>query len=321
MIVRSRARWANVTLLTILALSTSCIRRTAISQDFGLSSGKVNRVKQKAPAAPDSSWRAIFQKQTVGAFDPLNDDARVQQLKNRLKVNSQDIAAHLALAGIYESYRLYDDALELYAETVRLARSTLQADATMAEQAALGLGRSARASRRTPEAIPQLEACVKQWPSANSWNELGLLYDESGDLAAGERALREAVTLDEKSDRFHNNFGYNLLLQKKMEAAEAEFRQALNLNPALAAAHNNLGTVLARRGDLKAALEQFQFAVDAATAHNNLAVVLLEAGQYEQSREELVKALTIRHYFGPALANFKLVQDRIRDRGEGAHSK
>src|SRR5207249_5354850 len=77
-----------------------------------------------------------------------------------------------------------------------------------------------------------------------------------------------------------------------------------------------LGTLLARRGDLQGALEQFQMAADAATAHNNLAVVLLEMEQYERSREELVKALAIRRYFAPALANFRLVQERMRERAE-----
>jgi tetratricopeptide (TPR) repeat protein len=81
-----------------------------------------------------------------------------------------------------------------------------------------------------------------------------------------------------------------------------------------------MGVVLARRGDLEGALQQFQSAADSATAHNNLAVVLLEAGEYEKSREELVKALAIRHYFAPALANFKIVQERIRQKAANANA-
>jgi Tfp pilus assembly protein PilF len=142
------------------------------------------------------------------------------------------------------------------------------------------------------------------------------LYDAAGNLKAGEIAFRNSILQDEASDRSHNNLGYNLLLQNDTAAAEVEFRRALELNPKSATTRNNLGVVLARRGDLAGALDQFQSAADAATAHNNLAVVLLEAGQYEQSRQELVKALAIRHYFAPALANFKLVQERIRVRAE-----
>ncbi len=330
MTVRCSARWATAALLTILALTTSCVHRATVSQDFGLSGTASQRTTPKAGAGSqkigrpaDASLRTIFQQQTQGAFNPLTDDRRVQALQTRLNLNPQDAATRLELAGAYENYRLYEEGLEQYTETLRLARSAPTATGSngpLAEQAALGLGRCAQALRRPGQAIPLLEAFLKEWPRADlmpsSWNELGLLYDEVGDLTAGESALREAVARDAGSDRLHNNLGYNLLLQNKTESAEAEFRRALELNPKSATARNNLGTVLARRGDLQGALEQFQLAADLATAHNNLAVVLLEIGQYEQSREELVKALAIRHYFAPALTNFKLVQERIRERAE-----
>ena len=221
-----------------------------------------------------------------------------------MKLDPADAPARLDLAGIYESYRLYDDAFAQYMEALKTAPS---------EQAAAGLGRTARAAARSVEAIPLLEVFLLQTrPSPSSWNELGLLYGASGNFKAGESALREGLRHDAASDRLHNNLGYNLLLQSKPELAEGEFRRALELNPKSATARNNLGAVLARRGDLPGALEQFQSVADAATAHNNLAVVLLEAGRYEESREQLVKALAIRHYFVPALTNFKLVQERIR---------
>jgi Flp pilus assembly protein TadD len=145
---------------------------------------------------------------------------------------------------------------------------------------------------------------------------MGLLYEDARDLASAEWAFRQALALNPDSDRTHNNLGYNLLLQNNSVGAEEAFRKALELNPASATARNNLGTLLARRGDLAEALEQFQVSTDAATAHNNLAVVLMEIGQYERSREELVKALAIRRYFAPAMANFKLVQERMRERAE-----
>lgn len=295
-------------LLTILILATGCVHRTAINQDFGLPHAK--------EGTPDASFRAILQQQTQNAFNPLMDDRRVQALQARLKLNPQDTAARLELAGVYENYRLCNDALEQYTETLRLARSAPEpagGNGPLAEKAALGLGRCAQASGRAREAIPLLQEFIKERPSASTWDELGLLYDELGDLAAGESALREAVARDAESDRLHNNLGYNLLLQNKAEPAEGEFRRALELNPKSITSRNNLGVVLARRGDLQGALEQFQLAADAASAHNNLAVVLLEMGQYEKSREELVKALAIRRYFAPALANFKLLQERMRE--------
>jgi Flp pilus assembly protein TadD len=149
-----------------------------------------------------------------------------------------------------------------------------------------------------------------------AWLELGLLYERLSDLAGAGHTFEEALALNPESDRLHNNLGYSLLLQNKTEAAERELRQALELNPSSATARNNLGALLARRGDTQLAFEQFQMTADPATAHNNLAVVLLEMGRYEESREELVKALAIRRSFAPALANFKLVQERIHERAE-----
>ena len=304
-------RYLTVALLTALTLGAGCVRH-AITQDFGLSGIASPRAKRPAAQAIDTPLRAVFKRQIQGAFNPLSDDARVQALETRLKSNPQDAAARLELGGVYEIYKLYDNAFEQYRQALQLSLS----DGAAAEQAIAGLSRSARASRRAQEAIGPVETLLQQRPSAASWIELGLLYQAVSDLGKAEIAFAQAVTLDPESDRAYNNLGYNLLLENKIEAAEAELRRTLELNPSSTTARNNLGTVLARRGDFEGALQEFQLAADVATAHNNLAVVLLEMGQYERSREELVKALAIRRYFAPALANFKLVQERIRERTE-----
>jgi len=167
------------------------------------------------------------------------------------------------------------------------------------------------------ERVSALQERLKANPQdVAAWLELGLIQERLNDLASAERTFEEALALNPESDRLHNNLGYSLLLQNKTEAAEGEFRKALELNPSSATARNNLGALLARRGDTQLAFEQFKMAADPATAHNNLAVVLLEMGRYEESREELVKALAIRRSFPPALVNFKLVQERIHERAE-----
>ncbi|MBI4578972.1 MAG: tetratricopeptide repeat protein, partial [Planctomycetes bacterium] len=55
----------------------------------------------------------------------------------------------------------------------------------LTEQAAFGLARCAQTSGRATEAIPVLEALIREWPTAQSWNQLGLLHDGLGNLAAG----------------------------------------------------------------------------------------------------------------------------------------
>ncbi len=289
-----------------LLLLSGCIH-SSVTRDFGLPATSSKKI-EKASKGPDAAMRQIFQQQTQGAFDPLTRDQRIETMQARLKENPQDSAARSELAALYESYGFNGDAFDQYMQV-------LKADPT-AEPAALGLARMSRATGRTAEGLPLVEAFAAIHPSAASWNEVGLLYDAAGNLKSGEIAFRNSLLQDESSDRTHNNLGYNLLLQNDTRAAELEYRRALELNPKSATTHNNLGVVLARREDLAGALEQFVAAADAATAHNNLAVVLLELGRYEESRQELVKALAIRHYFAPALANFKLVQDRIRLQAE-----
>ena len=137
---------------------------------------------------------------------------------------------------------------------------------------------------RTPPnpLLKQYLDAVKVKPSASSWNELGLFYGDMGKLAESETALRKALALDSKS----------------------------------VAIHNNLASCLVRRGDLDGGLEEFKKAADVVTAHNNLAVILIETGDFERARQELVKALAIKPDFAPALANLKLVQQRIEKRPE-----
>jgi Flp pilus assembly protein TadD len=300
-----------IVLLSIM-FSTSCIRRTA-TQNFGVN-GISSAAHPKSPVSlpPDASLRAVFRQQTQGAFNPLSDDPRVQELEGRLKSNPKDAAARLELASIYENYKLYDSALDQYKQALR----QLSASDTLSEQAAVGLSRTARASHQAAEAIPVLERFLIQRPGTNSWIELGLLYEDVHSLPAAESAFLSAVAANPESDSAHNNLGYSIFLQGRLEAAEVEFRKAVELKPASTTARNNLAMVLARRGDTQGALEQFLMTADAATAHNNLAVVLLEVGQYEASRKELVEALTIRRYFAPALANFRLVQEKLREQAD-----
>lgn len=315
MLVQCGRRQYAAVLLTIAMLAAGCVRRSTVSQDLGLSGGMTSSKSPKASeagqAAPDRPVTTVLGRQKQPLFNPLTGDQRIQHLQSRLSLHPQDIGARLALAEAFEDYRLWEQGLEQYTEALRLFPAG-SPDTGSAERAVLGLGRCARASGHARDAIPLVQESIKLRPAASSWDELGLLYDAAEDLASGERSFREAVARDSRSARLHNNLGYNLMLQNKMEGAESEFRSALELDPKFTTACNNMGTVLARRGDLQAALQQFQQAsADPAAAHNNVAVVLIEIGRYEQARDELVKTLDLQPNFGPAMVNLSLVQERL----------
>ena len=321
---RSGGPWLAA-LLTALFTMAGCVHTVTHSSGMIVPARNSKSIAAPAstakPPTPDDALRQTFEEQTRGAFNPLTDDRTVQSLKTRLRMDPRDVAARLQLAATYERYRLDEEALTEYKQALSFVGETPESGSAVngqrAEAAAEGLARCSRETGHSPDAVPVLAAFVRRTPTSGAWNELGALYDDGGDLAAGEEAFREAVALAPGSDLLHNNLGYNLLLQKKTEAGEAEFRKALELNPKSATARNNLGEVLAQRGDLDGAFQEFRMAsADIATAHNNLAVVLLEMGRYEHSRDELVKALSARYYFAPPIENFKLVQELLRQRAD-----
>src|SRR5437867_5724143 len=153
------------------------------------------------------------------------------------------------------------------------ARPALSPDASLRAvfeqqtQAAFNPARAARTIDKLKQTLAELPSTDPR--AANTWNELGLRYEDVAALSDAQNAFEHAIEANPASDSAHNNLGYSLMLQSQLEAAESEFRKAVDLNPRSATARNNLAIALGRRGDLKGALEQFLMTGDAATAHNN----------------------------------------------------
>jgi Flp pilus assembly protein TadD len=161
----------------------------------------------------------------------------------------------------------------------------------------------------TAEARASLEGFLAAHASAGAdlWSVLGIVQDDAGDYTAGERSHRTAAKLRDGSSPFHNNLGYNLLLQNRKTEAAAEFRRALEIDPSSAIARNNLGIALA--GQPAEAVNQLRSVSDPATAHSNLAAVLMEQGDYEAARRELELALGYRKDHPAALHNLQLIAE------------
>ncbi len=314
---------AGTALLLILAmLATACVHRAAVKKEIEIpvEGPKVpSTAGVPAKSSADGTFQTILHQQVQGALDPLKEDPRITTLQDQVKGNPQDPSARMDLAQSYERYGLFDLGLEQYQAALQAVLAAPEDKEAQAERAILGLGRCAAASGRIEEVLPRMEDSVQQWPGPAAWNALGILYDETGRLEKGEKAFREAIARNGPSSLLQNNLGYNLFLQNREEAAENQLRSALQLNAESVVARNNMGLLLARRGDFSGALAQFSRSADMASAHNNLGVALLEAGEYERSRQELLEALALRPYFAPALANFRLVQERICERSGAAN--
>jgi Flp pilus assembly protein TadD len=260
------------------------------------------RREAKAPAAPTPSAPAVsvWDRQIRNAADVGDGDYQLKALRAKVAAEPENIAARLDLAKAYRERGYPDVALEI----CRLAAERFPESGDVE----LALVRALRDMNRRPEAIVSLDAFLKAHPqkSASFYSWAGILHDETGGFAAGEPAHRRAIELSPGDDSLHNNLGYNLLQQSRLEEASGEFREALRLNPASQVARNNLGMALANLNAAQA-IANWQSASDPATAHNNLAAVWIEKGNYPEARKELNIALGYNRAHQAALKNLELV--------------
>jgi tetratricopeptide (TPR) repeat protein len=168
------------------------------------------------------------------------------------------------------------------------------------------------------QALPYLEAAVRQWPqNFHAWLALGQVHLESGRLPEARRNLAKALQLNAKSPQVWNNLGgvaiaegrndealrcfeqmrelapdslYGLTnaamaltrLDRKAEA-ETLYRRALGIDPRDSETADNLGLLLGKQGRLGEAVELFKQALEGdprnGSAINNLSVAYLQSGK------------------------------------------
>jgi Tfp pilus assembly protein PilF len=127
--------------------------------------------------------------------------------------------------------------------------------------------------------------------NAQAHNNLGLLYQEQGQLQESARELQRAIAIDPRNSGTHNNYGVTWLMLGRSSDAAAEFQSALTLDPANLDALVNLALVDRSAGRLDAAKERLLEALNRApgnaAAHYNLAQL------YDQTNEA---ARAVEHY-------------------------
>jgi tetratricopeptide (TPR) repeat protein len=243
----------------------------------------------------------VWDRQIQNARDAGDGDYTLRVLRECIAAEPENVAARVELAQAYRDRGYPDVALEM----ARLAAARFP-DSGPAQ---LLLAQSLRDQNRRAEAIQSLSAFLAAHPQTSpefaAW--LGILHDESGRPLEAEAAHRHALALAPSADHLHNNLGYNLLTQKKYEAAAAELREALRLNPASQVARNNLGLALANQNATTQALAAWEAVDGRASAHNNLAAVWIEKGNYPDARKELAIALGYNRSHPAALSNLELV--------------
>ena len=270
--------------VVLFVLAPGCVRQPVVA------------ASNTHPAPP-----TVWERQVQNARSAGDGDYQLTQLQERVAAEPASVPARLELAQAYTDRGFPAVALEI----CRLAADRFPESGP----AQLAVAKALRNLGRHEDAVRGLTAFLQGHPQTSgeyfAW--LGILQDESGQWTAGELSHRRAIELAPAVDYFHNNLGYNLLMQQKDREAAAEFEAALKLNPASQLARNNLGLALAYLNAADQAVANWESGADPATAHNNLAAVWMEKGNYSEARKELAVALRYNRAHPAALRNLELV--------------
>ena len=190
--------------------------------------------------------------------------------------------------------------------------------------------------------------------TAQSWNSLGLLYEQEGKLDQAREAYEKAIRLDPGYADGHNNLGAmhlkagetdkavrsfrkaheidvqapqplvnlgNAYLQvKRFQDAVSAFGKALQVGPDSAEIHHNLGYAFLESGRLDDALASFDSALRLrpryASAQNNKGTVFLRKGRFEEAGRAFAEAIRIDSEFRPAYINLAMTRLRANEIGK-----
>ncbi|OFV89640.1 MAG: hypothetical protein A3H95_14095 [Acidobacteria bacterium RIFCSPLOWO2_02_FULL_64_15] len=137
-------------------------------------------------------------------------------------------------------------------------------------------------SRNYAAARARVDARLASDPTAVVCALAARTYAASGDLAASERVLRQALELDPAYLPAYAALGQLYVSQGKLPAARGEFEEIIKRSPKNVAAWTMVGVILQTEGDINGARDTFERTLEidpqAAVAANNLAWIYAEHG-------------------------------------------
>jgi tetratricopeptide (TPR) repeat protein len=192
----------------------------------------------------------------------------IEQFKQALKIEPDNIPAHVDLGDALLQAGRMSEAIEQYKQALKIIPDLPAAHNN--------LGRALLETDHVPEAIEQFKQALKVDPYfAAAHNNLGVSLRRAHHVPEAIEQFKQALKLYPDFAGAHNNLGIALSQMGHVPEAIKEFEQALKLKPDFAAAHNNLGRALLESDHVPEAIEQFKQALkiepDFAAARNNLA--------------------------------------------------
>jgi Flp pilus assembly protein TadD len=128
-------------------------------------------------------------------------------------------------------------------------------------------------------------------------NNLGYALEREGRLDEAEAQYREALRIDPRYYLAHSNLGNVLKEKGRLDEAIRHYREAIRIHPQFVLAHTELGLALAMQGSVAEAVashrEALRLAPEDPNAHSRLGVALLAQGSMEEALEHCRKAVEL----------------------------
>jgi Flp pilus assembly protein TadD len=128
-------------------------------------------------------------------------------------------------------------------------------------------------------------------------NNLGYALEREGRLEEAETQYREAMRIDPDYYLAHSNLGNVLKEEGRLDEAIRHYRKAIRSQPEFVLAHTELGLALAMQGRIDEAVashrEALRLAPGDPSEHSRLGVALLAQGNLEEALEHCRKAVEL----------------------------
>ncbi len=262
---------------------------------------------------PTARDRATLLKVYATPQNTPQHDAAINILKKQLETNPTNARTHYLLGTIYD-----DKGDTVLAVTSFKACLEIDPDFHPARETLLQVYQRAGLSQ---QAVELLEETLKQMPSPNDYNTIGVMYYRTGEIDQSIAAFRKSLEMNPYDPTPRNNLyqifrerGIEALNVKAYQKAALYFGEALQFKPEDALLYRLMGDAYARDGDLKNAITQYRkaFEFDPADLEikqnlagylSNYGVELMGTQRWEEAIAAYQEALQLTPTLNIAYAN------------------
>jgi len=250
--------------------------------------------------------------------------ATIENCKQIIKSDPNNMDAHLLLGACYVSVGLYQESIEAFKQVIRIDPNNTSAHC--------GVGAAYDELGHYPEAIEAYKDAIRIDPdNANAYCLLGACYVSVGLYQESIEAFKQVIRIDPNNTSAHCGVGaaYDGL-GRYPEAIEA-YKDAIRIDPDNSNAYCGVGAAYDGLGHYEKAIQAYRRAIkinpNHASAHFNLGIAYDNLGRYEEAIKTYKRAIwayeqdkQINPNYPAAYYNLGLAYDELGHYEEAIHA-